>query len=130
MLEKTIIQKVEEWRKGNITRWNRFAELIRLCSRTLKTLISKFESDVVSGISLSTSVNESPEIASISRVYKINGNPLNVPYTDCAALLAAIHNTDLHSNLSAVEFALAVHCNGYPGKFVSVWIFFVSLVRS
>jgi coiled-coil and C2 domain-containing protein 2A len=125
MLERAIVSKFEEWRKGNVTRWN------RLCSRSLKTLLSRFEQDIIAGISIGTSIQESAEISSIARVYKMTGHPINIPYTDVGALLSVIFNSDVHSNISTgVEFALAIHCEGYPGKFVSVWIFLASLVRA
>ena len=86
---------------------------------------------MISDISLASSIRDSSEMASIARVYKMNGHPINVTYTDVASLLSVIHNTDMHSAItSGVEFALAIHCHGYPGKFVSVWVFLASLVRS
>jgi coiled-coil and C2 domain-containing protein 2A len=91
----------------------------------------KCEVDVVGGISIGSSIQESNEMASIARVYQMTGHPINVPYTDVGALLSVIYNSDVHSNISTgVEFALAVHCHGYPGKFVSVWIFLAALVRT
>jgi coiled-coil and C2 domain-containing protein 2A len=125
MLEKAIVTKFEEWRKGNVTRWN------RLCSRSLKTLLTRFEQDVVAKSPISDSILSSSEMSSIARVYKLTGHPINVPYTDSGALLGVIFNSDIHSNVSTgVEFALGIHCHGYPGRIVSVWVFLASLVRN
>jgi coiled-coil and C2 domain-containing protein 2A len=124
-LERTIVTKFESWRNGKVTRWN------RLCSRSLKTVLGRFEQDVISNCSIGSSIEESTEIASIARVYKMTGHPLNMPFTDTDTILNAIYYSDLHSNVTnGVEFALAIHCHGYPGKFISVWIFLASLVRS
>jgi coiled-coil and C2 domain-containing protein 2A len=123
-IEKSIIQRVENWRKGITTRWN------RLCSRSMKSLLTKFEEDVIIGVPLNTSIQNSKELISMSKVYKMQGHPFNVTFTDIIAIGDIIYNMDIHSNLhSGVEFALAVHCVGYPGRFVSVWIFISSIQR-
>ncbi|KAI8896326.1 hypothetical protein BC833DRAFT_104494 [Globomyces pollinis-pini] len=124
-IERNVIAKFETFRIGNVTKWN------RLCSKTLKTILSTLESDLVCGISLTDKLLKSKDMVSISRVYKVNGHPLNMPYTDVAAICKAVHNTEIHSNISnGVEFGLGISCHAYPGKFVSVWIFLVSLIRN
>ncbi|KAJ3328784.1 Protein cc2d2b, partial [Kappamyces sp. JEL0680] len=123
-VEKCIVASFEGWRKGNVTRWN------RLCSRSFKTLLSKFEEEIVAGIDLSASIQQSKELDSICKVYKLTGHPISMPYTDGAALCNALFHRDIHSNVtSGVEFALGVHCYGYPGQFVNVHVFVASLVR-
>lgn len=90
----------------------------------------RFENDVIHGIPISERLGSSPELVSIHSVYKMTGLPINLPYTDIAAACAAVYNTAVHTNQSVgAEFALAVHCHGYPGKVTSVWIFIASLVR-
>ncbi|KAJ3274699.1 Coiled-coil and C2 domain-containing protein 2A [Terramyces sp. JEL0728] len=123
-LERAIVSRFEEWRKGNITRWN------RLCSRSLKALISRFEENIIAEISLSKTILDSSELNSIGKVYKLNGHPINLPYTDIATVCDAIFNTEMHTNVSAgVEFALAVHVDGYSSHIASVWIFLTSLLK-
>ena len=102
----------------------------RMASRTFKTLLGRFEADVLAGIPIHSSLHNSPELVSINNVYKMNGFPLNMPFSDVPTLCKAIHNTAVHSTSAPnVEFALAVHCNPYPGRFASVWVYVASLVR-
>ncbi|KAH6578132.1 hypothetical protein BASA62_000424 [Batrachochytrium salamandrivorans] len=124
-LEAGLISKIEEWRQDRVTRWN------RMCSRTFKTLLMRLESTVIRGVSISGTLESSPELASIGHVYRLHGFPLNIPFTDLASVCSMIQNTAVHINNSpGVEFALAVHCFGYSGNFVSVWVYFASLVRN
>ncbi|KAI8925641.1 hypothetical protein BC831DRAFT_263275 [Entophlyctis helioformis] len=123
-IEAAVVAKVEEWRHGRVTRWN------RMCSRTFKALMARFEPDTISGISIASTLEQSPELAAIGNVYRLTGFPLNAPFTDTAAACAMVHNTAVHSNYSpGVEFAVAVTCVGWPGRFVSLWIYIASLVR-
>ncbi|KAJ3318484.1 Coiled-coil and C2 domain-containing protein 2A [Boothiomyces sp. JEL0866] len=123
-LEKAIVGKFEEWRKGNVTRWN------RLCSRSLKALISRFEENILGEISLTKIILDSSELSSIGKVYKLNGHPINLPYTDIPSACDAVFNTEIHTNVSqGVEFALAVHVDGYTSHIASVWIFLTSLLK-
>lgn len=123
-LEKAIVSKFEEWRKGNVTRWN------RLCSRSLKALISRFEENILGEVPLSKIILDSSELSSIGKVYKLNGHPINLPYTDIPSACDAIFNTEIHTNVSqGVEFALAVHVDGYTSHIASVWIFLTSLLK-
>ncbi|KAL2914077.1 hypothetical protein HK105_206335 [Polyrhizophydium stewartii] len=120
-IEAAVVAKIEEWRQGRVTRWN---------SRALKSLMARFEADVIAGVPVSRALESSPELTTIGNVYKLCGFPLNAPFTDIAALCALVHNTAVHVNHAmGVEFALAVHCHGYPSRFVSVWVYVASLVR-
>jgi hypothetical protein len=124
MIERSIISAFEEWRAGQVTRWN------RVCSRAFKSILSKFENDFIDGINTDKTLNASPESLSIRNVYEICGFPLNSCYTDVQAICSAVHNTAIHTHLgNGVEFALAVHCVGYPGQFASVWVYVASLTR-
>jgi hypothetical protein len=59
------------------------------------------------------------------------GFPLNAPFTDIHAILNIVRNTDVHSNSEkGIEFAVAVHCISFPGRFVSVWIYVASLKKT
>ena len=123
-IERFIVDKFESWRRGIPTRWNRMA------SKTLKQLLTKFEAQTVAGISIDQIVTQSVELAQLKKLYKIQGLPLNIAYTDVPACSEKVFNTDVHLNVNnGVEFSLAVHCHGYAGSFTSVWIFICSLVR-
>jgi hypothetical protein len=124
-IEKSIIENIEKWREGKITRWN------KLCSRTFKTLLPTLDADKVSGLPLSSRLTESQELNSLKNVYSMVGFPLNMPYTDIHAILNTVRNTDVHSNSEkGLEFAVAVHCIGLPGRLVSVWIYLASLKKT
>lgn len=124
MIERHVITAFEEWRQGQVTRWN------RVCSRSCKSIISRFEQDYISGVSLSKTLLLSPELGSIQNVYEISGFPLNFCFTDLEAISSAVHNTSIHTHVAnGIEFALAVHCVGYPQQLVSVWIYVASLTR-
>eukprot|EP00842_Homolaphlyctis_polyrhiza_P004473 jgi/Hompol1/5026/HPOL_000561-RA len=121
-IEAAVVSRMEEWRQGRVTRWNR---------RTFKVLMARFESDIVAGVSIGATLETSSELQTIGNVYKLNGFPLNTPFIDIASICSMVHNTAVFANYSpGVEFALAVQCYGYPGRFVSVWIYVASLVRN
>ena len=123
-LERAIISNIEEWRQDRVTRWN------RMCSRTFKSLMSRFELESISGVSIASTLETSQELASIGNVYKLNGFPLNAPFTDISSACALVFNTAVHVNQSpGTEFALAVQCHAYPGGFISMWIYVASLMR-
>ncbi|KAJ3083127.1 Coiled-coil and C2 domain-containing protein 2A, partial [Quaeritorhiza haematococci] len=115
-LEKILIAKIEEWREQRVTRWN------RLCSKTFKTMISRFEDKLLSNTftphdtkSLTASVTA--DLQPLQTVYQICGFSLNLPFTDVGAVVGAVQGTDVHSNIDpTVEFAVATHCVGYPGR--------------
>jgi coiled-coil and C2 domain-containing protein 2A len=51
-------------------------------------------------------------------------------YTDVDAIVEAVFNTSVHeSSDPLVEFSIAVCCVGYPGRFVSVWVYIANLTR-
>jgi hypothetical protein len=105
--------------------------MCRLCSRSFKGILSRFEEEIVGGVDLCASIQNSKELESLSRVYKLNGHPISMAYTDGAAICDAIFHRDIHANVAnGVEFALGVHCNAYPNNFVHVHVFLASLVRN
>ena len=104
---------------------------IRLCSRSFKTVLPLLENDLMAGIPISSTLQESRELSTLKSVYNIIGFPLNTTYTDIDASLALVHNTGIHSNADrGIEFAVSVHCIGYPGRFISVWIYLCSLKKT
>ena len=124
MIERGIITAFEKWREGQITRWN------RLCSRSFKSVMAKFEEEAIKGEPLEKTLNSSQELSAIRNVYNISGFPLHFPYTDVDTICSAMHNTSIHTHMfTGVEYALAVHCVSYPNKFVSVWVYLASLSR-
>lgn len=101
-----------------------------MASKTLKQLLSKFEQQTVTGASINQLVMGSSELEHLKKVYTMQGLPLNFCFTDVPACSEAVYHTNVHLNVSSgVEFAFAVHCDGYPGSFTSVWIYIASLAR-
>ncbi|ORY45278.1 hypothetical protein BCR33DRAFT_716564 [Rhizoclosmatium globosum] len=127
LIEKSIVAKVEEWRGHRITRWN------RLASKSLKPLVSRLESDHLQPMPPNTPQHMTPlyqALAPLKNVYRISGFPLNTTFTDVKAVVELVGATDVHMNADpSAEFALSVWCGGYPGGFVSVWIYICSLTR-
>jgi hypothetical protein len=134
-IEQTLVSKIEEWRGHRVTRWN------RLTSRIFKSLAQKFESDTLAGVDIScvtpgsksspTVLGYQRELAQIRAIYQINGFCLNLQFTDLGTILERVYGTDVHSNLDPfAEFALGVYCQGYPGRFVSCWIYLASMTRN
>jgi hypothetical protein len=126
-IEKTLISKIEEWRSHRITRWN------RLASKSFKPIVSRLESDHLADPSDSQSRYQSylNALAPLKNVYRITGFPVHCTYTDVNAIVELVHATDVHANYDqGVEFSLAVWCGGYPGGFVSVWLYVASLTRT
>lgn len=84
----------------------------------------------MAGVDLNQSIQQSSELNSIQRVYKLSGHPMSLAYTDGIAICNSIFSKGIHENVTeGVEFALGIHCNGYPGRFVNVHVFLASLVR-
>ena len=110
-------------------------KIYRLASKTLKPIVSRLESDHLSPIlatsSLATSNSYLNALAPLKNVYRISGFPLHTTFTDVNAVVELVHATDVHANPNpGVEFAIAVWCGGYPGGFVSVWVYVCNLSRS
>ena len=124
MIERNLVSYFEECRQGAVTRWN------RLCSRSCKTLLSRFEKDVLCDVDLAQTLGLSSELTAIHNVYTISGFPLHFCWTDVEAICAKVHNTCIHTQSGAgIEFALAVHCVGYANNITSVWVYVASLTR-
>ncbi|KAI9317369.1 hypothetical protein DFJ73DRAFT_635749, partial [Zopfochytrium polystomum] len=126
-IEKTLVAKIESWRGHRLTRWN------RLASKCLKPLVSRLEADHLSLHTIPTAATAAAAAAATSSLkgtYRLCGFPLHATYTDVDAVVEMVHATDVHANADpSVEFALAVWCGGYPGGFVSVWVYVASLTR-
>jgi len=60
--------------------------------------------------------------------YKINGFPVNMPFTDIEAIVRDIHNTNVQQNDDPKsEFAVAVHVVPYPNRVLSIWVYVASI---
>ena len=70
-------------------------------------------------------------LESILDGYTVTGCPLNMPFTDAAAVREAVNNTCIaETNRSDVEFAVATHVEPYGATFVcSVWVYVARLTK-
>ncbi|XP_058815974.1 coiled-coil and C2 domain-containing protein 2A-like [Topomyia yanbarensis] len=118
-IEKKIVKKIAIWRTHRKTIWNRYI------SDQLAYALPSFESDTC----LETNANHNLELFSqLFSSYKINGFPINLPYTNLSSIVAQIKSTGIHLNSeNKVEFALGVYIKDYPNNIYSVWIFLISL---
>ncbi len=75
-------------------------------------------------------IDASRDLAKLKSTYTVSGSPLHLPFTDVPTLLSHVQSMDMHSSsFEGVEFALGIHTHGYPGGFISVWLFLCTLTR-
>lgn len=97
----------------------------RYISDQLKYALSSLEVDLC----METNSDRHLEVfAQLFASYKINGFPINLPYTNLSTIIAQVKSTGIHLNSeNKVEFSLGVYIKEYPSNIYSVWIFLVSL---
>ena len=119
----------------------------RRCSRALKELLRDLEGHVLvspdeaaGGISLGggrgrvSSLTElhMSSLGNMLDGYTVTGCPLNMPFSDAAAVRAAVERTCIaETNRRDVEFAVATHVEPYGQTFVcSVWVYVARLTKT
>ncbi|XP_039444394.1 coiled-coil and C2 domain-containing protein 2A [Culex pipiens pallens] len=119
-IERKIIKKIGTWRTHRKTIWNRYI------SDQLRYALSALEVDAC----LEANTDRHMDVFNQLFIsYRINGFPINLPYTNLSTLVAQVRSTGIHLNSEQkVEFALGVYIKDYPANIYSVWIFLVSLV--
>ncbi|XP_025069070.1 protein CC2D2B [Alligator sinensis] len=118
-IEKTLKNKIMEWRFQQPTRWH------RQCTALLRQILPKLE------LRHRTTVTdkEENELESLLERYWVTGYPIQMPYINLQAISEAVHQTGIHSSeIPNTEFSLAVYIHPYPNNILSVWIYLVSLV--
>lgn len=119
-IERTLKEKIMDWRPRNITRWNRY------CVSAFRKLLEKLEHKQGRGVQ----EEHSNELEQILGSYKLCGFPINMPYTELEPIVDSVYATGVHNNeTNDVEFAVAVHVHPYPHNVLSVWVYVASLVR-
>ena len=118
----------------------------RRCSRALRELLRDLEGHVLvspdeaaGGISLGggrgrvSSLTElhMSNLGGVLDGYTVTGCPLNMPFTDAAAVREAVIKTCIaETNRTDVEFAVATHVEPYGATFVcSVWVYVARLTK-
>ncbi|XP_013909712.1 PREDICTED: protein CC2D2B-like [Thamnophis sirtalis] len=118
-IEKTLKNKIMEWRSHLPTRWH------RQCTSVLRQILPKLE--LRNGHI--TKEKEESYLEAFQEHYWVTGFPLQMPYLDIPSITEAVYQTGIHSSeIPYTEFALAVYVHPYPNKILSVWIYLVSLV--
>jgi hypothetical protein len=93
----------------------------------IKPFLEDLEKQIVEGLE---QVELPPEAREITTIYRMDGFPLNFPYTDLPTISNLVYNTNVHTIPDPkVEFVLSVRCIGYPSKIISVWVYLAALSR-
>ncbi|XP_061491540.1 protein CC2D2B isoform X3 [Rhineura floridana] len=119
-IEKTLKNKIMEWRSQQPTRWH------RQCTSVLRQILLKLE------FRNEQTIKEKEEnyLEAFQELYWVTGFPIQMPYLDLQSITEAVYQTGIHSSdVPNTEFALAVYIHPYPNNTLSVWIYLVSLVR-
>uniref|UniRef100_A0A8D2IWX2 Coiled-coil and C2 domain containing 2B n=1 Tax=Varanus komodoensis TaxID=61221 RepID=A0A8D2IWX2_VARKO len=119
-IEKTLKNKMMEWRSQLPTRWH------RQCTSVLRQILPKLE--FRNGIIAKEKEENYLDI--FQEQYWVTGFPIQMPYLDMKSITEAVYQTGIHSSeVPNTEFALAVYIHPYPNTMLSVWIYLVSLVH-
>ncbi|XP_055540929.1 coiled-coil and C2 domain-containing protein 2A [Wyeomyia smithii] len=118
-IERKIMKKVGVWRTHRKTIWNRYI------SEQLHHALPSLELDTC----LETNTDRHLEsFDQLFAPYKVNGFPINLPYTNLSTVVAHVKSTGIHLNSdNKVEFALGLYIKDYPSNIYSVWILLLSL---
>ncbi|XP_030060823.1 LOW QUALITY PROTEIN: protein CC2D2B [Microcaecilia unicolor] len=116
-IERSLKNKIMEWRAKHPTRWN------RQWSTIFKKSLSNLELNYSSTLS-------KKDLKDLFREYRVSGFPLQLPYSDLQTITDAVYRTGVHTTeIPNTEFALTVYIHPYPNNILSVWIYIASLVR-
>uniref|UniRef100_A0ABM5G1C7 Protein CC2D2B isoform X9 n=1 Tax=Pogona vitticeps TaxID=103695 RepID=A0ABM5G1C7_9SAUR len=119
-IEKTLKNKMMEWRSQHPTRWH------RQCTSVLRQILPKLE---LRNGHVSKEKEEN-YLETFQEHYWVTGFPIQMPYLDVQSITEAVYQTGIHSSeVPNTEFALAVYIHPYPNNILSVWIYLVSLIR-
>ncbi|KAJ7324123.1 hypothetical protein JRQ81_017143 [Phrynocephalus forsythii] len=118
-IEKTLKNKMMEWRSQHPTRWH------RQCTSVLRQILPKLE--FRNG---HVPKEKEDNLENFQEHYWVTGFPIQMPYLDVESITEAVYQTGIHSSeVPNTEFALAVYIHPYPNNILSVWIYLVSLIR-
>ncbi|GLH06303.1 Coiled-coil and C2 domain-containing protein 2A [Gryllus bimaculatus] len=122
-IEKHLRDSLVKWRRTARTYWNRY------CVAILRKLLPALERETWK-LDSAGQVDHIHELQHILGSHKMCGFPINMPYTNMAALTESVRSTGVYYIESPeVEFALAVYIHPYPNNVLSVWIYVASLMR-
>ncbi|KAI5694892.1 hypothetical protein M8J75_007313 [Diaphorina citri] len=122
-IEKQLRTSIAHWRKSRRTVWNRY------CISVLRKILPLMEKQAWDQTQ-TNSLYHFPQVQHIISSYKMCGFPINLPFTNFAAILDAVKSTGVHKIESEdVEWALAVCIQPFPCHVLSVWIYVATLTR-
>ncbi|KAL1450655.1 hypothetical protein WDU94_002994 [Cyamophila willieti] len=126
-LEKLLRQSIASWRKSHRTVWNRYVIAVL---RKILPLLEQQAWDAGTGMGTGQSLYQFPQVQQLVSSYKVCGFPINLPFTNFAAILDALKSTGVHkSETEDIEWALAVYIHPFPCHVLSVWIYVATLSR-
>nr|XP_014341336.1 PREDICTED: coiled-coil and C2 domain-containing protein 2A [Latimeria chalumnae] len=118
-IERTLKNKIMEWRSQRPTRWNRY------CTARFHQFLPLLETSC----DTSAAGEQKAELEELLKDYKVTGFPIQMPYTDLQTVTDTVYRTGIHdTEIFNTEFALAVHIHPYPNNILSVWIYLASLI--
>uniref|UniRef100_A0A8D8ZRV5 Coiled-coil and C2 domain-containing protein 2A n=1 Tax=Cacopsylla melanoneura TaxID=428564 RepID=A0A8D8ZRV5_9HEMI len=129
-LEKLLRQSIAAWRKSHRTVWNRY--VIAVLRKILPLLEQQaWEAGAgPGGAGSGQSLYQFPQVQQLVSSYKVCDFPINLPFTNFAAILDALKSTGVHkSETEDIEWALAVYIHPFPCHVLSVWIYVATLSR-
>lgn len=119
-IEMKVYKKIKTWRTHRKTIWNRYV------GESLQGILVELERGACFEYNYEAS---SDKLAIMFAAYKVNGFPINMPYSSLSAIVEQIKGTGIHlCSDDNAEFSLAVKVFEYPRNILSVWIFLVSLI--
>ncbi|KAM8939268.1 coiled-coil and C2 domain-containing protein 2A [Pelodytes ibericus] len=120
-IEKILKEKIMDWRPRHPTRWNRY------CTSTLRHFLPLLEQNQGKDVE----EDHQAELQKQLGDYRLSGFPIHMAFSEVTPLIEAVHSTGVHnSEVSNVEFALAVYIHPYPNSVYSVWMYVASLIRN
>uniref|UniRef100_A0A8C5LMA0 Coiled-coil and C2 domain containing 2A n=1 Tax=Leptobrachium leishanense TaxID=445787 RepID=A0A8C5LMA0_9ANUR len=120
-IEKILKEKIMEWRPRHPTRWNRY------CTSTLRQFLPLMEQNQGKDVE----EDHRTELQRQLGDYRFSGFPIHMAFSEVTPLIEAVYSTGVHnSEVSNVEYALAVFVHPYPNNIYSVWVYVASLIRN
>ncbi|KAG7295909.1 hypothetical protein JYU34_020999 [Plutella xylostella] len=121
-LENKLKLKIQKWRSHTKTIWNRY------CSSLFREMLPQWEYWALSPSEPRPPLGQ--RMRQLMVTYKVYGFPMNLPFVNTKAVVAAIKSTNVHVyDDPNAEFGLAVEMYAYPNDVISVWVFLASVSR-
>ncbi|XP_042898083.1 coiled-coil and C2 domain-containing protein 2A [Parasteatoda tepidariorum] len=119
-LQNILKESIEKWRQKSTTViWN------SNCNKILYKILTRLERN----FGRTASDDSLQELEQLLKMYKIDGFPLSMPYTDLDDVVETVFATGVHLNEDQrAEFSVAVYIHAYPSSVLAVWVYVAVLV--